>query len=149
MTPMAEIIIRPMTAADLDAVAAIETGAPDPWTRPQLQEELESDFARCLVLCEDDEPVAFCSVQAAADEASLNAITVRTDRRQRGCGARLLAELERRLAAEGITALYLEVRTRNAPAIALYQKDGFLLTGRRPRFYRDPSDDAFTMKKTL
>ena len=146
---MAEISIRSMTAADLDAVAAIETGAPDPWTRPQLQEELESDFARCLVLCEDGAPVAFCSVQTAADEASLNAITVRTDRRQRGYGALLLTQLEQRLAAEGTAALYLEVRTRNAPAIALYQRDGFVLTGRRPRFYRDPPDDAYTMKKVL
>ena len=146
---MADITVRPMTAADLDAVAVIETGAPDPWTRPQLQEELESDFARCFVLCEDGVPAAFCSVQAAADEASLNAITVRTDRRQRGYGAQLLTQLERLLSAEGITALYLEVRTRNAPAIALYEKDGFVLTGKRPHFYRDPPDDAFTMKKEL
>lgn len=179
--------VRAMTAADLDAVAALETFSPDPWTRAQLAEELAAPFAHCLVLC-GPTPAAgatagpgaavaagqgrgtadaalaaqvapppqatsavwgFCSAQLAADEATLNAITVAPACRGRGYGLRLLAALETRLCAQGAAALYLEVRSRNAPALALYQKAGYTVTGRRPRFYRAPPDDALTMQKRL
>lgn len=93
--------------------------------------------------------LGFCSAQLAADEATLNAITVAPACRGRGYGLRLLAALEARLWAKGAATLYLEVRSRNAPALALYQKAGYTVTGRRPRFYRAPPDDAITMKKTL
>ena len=143
--------VREMTAADVPAVAIIECSAPDPWNEKQLAEELESDFARNLVLCEalpeGEHILGFCSVQVAADEASLNAITVDPAARGRGCGTRLLTELLQRLAAEGGAAVYLEVRTQNAPAIALYEKTGFVRTGLRKRFYCNPPDDAITMKK--
>ena len=61
----------------------------------------------------------------------------------------LLQELLHRLAAEGTATVYLEVRTQNAPAIALYEKTGFERTGLRKRFYQNPPDDAITMKKEL
>lgn len=91
----------------------------------------------------------FCTAQLAADEATLNAITVAPACRGRGYGLQLLTALEARLQREGAAALYLEVRSRNAPALALYQKAGYTVTGRRPHFYRDPPDDAITMQKTL
>ncbi len=142
--------IRPMTAADLDAVAQIEISAPDPWNKKQLEEELASEFARCLVLCDEAGTVAgFCTVQVAAGEASLNAITVDPACRGRGYGRALLAELCACLAAEGVGEIYLEVRTQNAPAIALYQHFGFEVTGLRKRFYKKPDDDAIVMKYTF
>ena len=61
----------------------------------------------------------------------------------------LLKALLKNLAAEGVTEVYLEVRTQNAPAIALYEKNGFIRTGLRKRFYQNPPDDAITMKKEL
>lgn len=149
----AAVSVRAMTEEDLDAVAALEAFSPDPWTRAQLAEELAAPFAHCLVLCgmvdTDSVVLGFCTAQLAADEATLNAITVAPACRGRGYGLRLLAALEARLCAQGAAALYLEVRSRNAPALALYQKAGYTVTGRRPRFYRAPPDDAITMKKTL
>ena len=144
--------VREMTVADVPAVAVIETSAPDPWNAKQIAEELESEFARCLVLCEEtpeERILGFCTVQVAADEATLNAITVDPAARGRGCGEQLLKELLRRLAATGTATVYLEVRTQNAPAIALYEKTGFERTGLRKRFYQNPPDDAITMKKEL
>ena len=85
----------------------------------------------------------------APETATAAPVTVTVDpaARGRGCGTRLLTELLRRLAAEGVAAVYLEVRTQNAPAIALYEKTGFVRTGLRKRFYCNPPDDAITMKK--
>ena len=145
--------VREMTAADVPAVAIIEQSAPDPWYARQIAEELESDFARCLVLCGNtagaERILGFCTVQEAAGEATLNAITVAPEARGRGCGEFLLRALLERLAAAGDTEVFLEVRTQNAPAITLYEKTGFVRTGLRKRFYTDPLDDAITMKKEL
>ena len=43
----------------------------------------------------------------------------------------------------------LEVRTSNAPAIALYERFGFRSAGTRPRYYRDNGEDAVIMWRTL
>ncbi len=145
--------VRRMQLEDVPAAAVIERSAPDPWNEKQLAEELASEFARNLVLCEVQDGaeriLGLCSAQTAADEATLNAITVDPAARGRGCGAFLLNALLRELAAEGVAEVYLEVRTRNAPAIALYEKTGFVRTGVRKRFYKAPPDDAITMKKDL
>ena len=146
---MPQVLIRPMTAADVPAVAALEQTAPDAWTAAQLMEELQAPFARCLVLCRGGEIAAFCTAQAAADEASLNAITVAPACQGQGLGGQLLRALMQRLADEGAAMLYLEVRAGNAPALALYERAGFFRTGRRPRFYRDPTEDAVTMRCPL
>lgn len=147
------LTVRKMQPADVPAAAVIECSAPDPWNEKQLAEELESDFSRNLVLCEQRDGaeciLGLCSAQTAAGEATLNAITVDPAARGRGCGAVLLNALLESLAAEGVSEVYLEVRTKNAPAIALYEKTGFVRTGLRKRFYKNPPDDAVTMKKEL
>lgn len=145
--------VRAMQRADVPAAALIEASAPDPWNEKQLAEELENDFSRNFVLWEEENGnrriLGLCSAQTAAGEATLNAITVDPAVRGHGCGDMLLKALLKNLAAEGVTEVYLEVRTQNAPAIALYEKNGFIRTGLRKRFYQNPPDDAITMKKEL
>ena len=41
--------------------------------------------------------------------------------------------------------LTLEVRVGNTAAIALYESLGFENLGRRPRFYSNPTEDAYIM----
>jgi ribosomal-protein-alanine N-acetyltransferase len=57
----------------------------------------------------------------------------------------LEAMLERAGRAEAYT---LEVRTSNAPAIALYERFGFKSVGTRPRYYQDTGEDAIIMWRT-
>jgi ribosomal protein S18 acetylase RimI-like enzyme len=47
--------------------------------------------------------------------------------------------------ALGTAEVLLEVRGSNAGALALYGQLGFEAVGRRPRYYRDPEDDAVAM----
>ena len=73
---MAGWTIRAMEPGDLPRCAAIEATAPDPWTEPQLAEELASDFGRLFVACRDGQTAGLAVFQLAAGEASLNALTV-------------------------------------------------------------------------
>ena len=66
------------------------------------------------------------------DSAFLNQITVRQERRRQGYGQSMLAALERRLAAAGVTSLYLHVNEANAPARRLYERAGYALVERYP-----------------
>ena len=47
----------------------------------------------------------------------------------------------------GNARVYLEVRTDNAPAIALYRSAGFVEVGLRKRYYRVSGADAYTMRR--
>jgi len=45
--------------------------------------------------------------------------------------------------------VFLEVRASNLAARKLYERVGFIEAGSRPRYYRDPAEDAVVYRKTL
>ena len=62
-----------------------------------------------------------------------------------GIGRAMMAELLEFVDPPGV--IFLEVRTDNAPAIALYTSLGFVTVGLRKRYYRASGADAFTMRR--
>jgi ribosomal-protein-alanine N-acetyltransferase len=60
-----------------------------------------------------------------------------------GIGRALLRAL---LALAGSVTVFLEVRTDNEMAIALYRSEGFAVVGTRRGYYRPSGADAFTMR---
>ena len=146
---MAGWTIRAMEPGDLPRCAAIEATAPDPWTEPQLAEELASDFGRLFVACRDGQTAGLAVFQLAAGEASLNALTVDPAARRQGAGRALLTGALAALRAEGAQSCFLEVRAGNAAARALYESVGFAAAGVRRGFYRNPVEDAVVMALNL
>jgi ribosomal-protein-alanine N-acetyltransferase len=61
-----------------------------------------------------------------------------------GIGRRMLAELLN-FADRGV--VFLEVRTDNEAALALYRSMGFEQVGLRRRYYRVSGADAYTMRR--
>ena len=55
--------------------------------------------------------------------------------------------LKEQLKALESHCLTLEVRASNNPAIALYEKLGFVQIGRRKNYYRNPREDALILRK--
>jgi len=126
------VSIRPATAADVDALAALEAdlfGA-DAWSRASVGAEV----AAGRVLVADDEGIAgYVVTLAAGDVLDLMRIAVRPDRRRHGLAHALLE------AAWTDRRMLLEVSERNAGAIAFYAAEGFTEIARRDRYYRDGS----------
>ena len=124
--------VRPATATDVDALAALETdlfGA-DAWSPASVGAEV----AAGRVLVADDEGIAgYVVTLAAGDVLDLMRIAVRPDRRRHGLAHALLE------AASTDRRMLLEVSERNAGAIAFYAAEGFTEIARRDRYYRDGS----------
>jgi ribosomal-protein-alanine N-acetyltransferase len=74
-------------------------------------------------------------------------VAVHPDFRRQGIAEELVNTLVDNLKKMGSRCLTLEVRASNDPAIALYQKLGFVQVGRRPNYYRNPKEDALILRK--
>ena len=79
-------------------------------------------------------------------EAEIHTIGVDPAYQRLGIGRALLRGLL--AVADAAAALvFLEVRTDNAAARALYEADGFTVVGLRKRYYRPSGADAYTMRR--
>jgi ribosomal-protein-alanine N-acetyltransferase len=93
---------------------------------------------------------AFSAVTSAGPgECSLENIVVADAWRNFGIGGRLLAAGMLWCRAQFGASVWLEVRASNHDAIALYERAGFMVVGRRPGYYIQPDEDAVEMRKIL
>jgi ribosomal-protein-alanine N-acetyltransferase len=80
-------------------------------------------------------------------EADAEILTIAVDpaARRNGYARTLLAASKQELAGLGVMRLFLEVAADNLPAVALYEREGFLPVGVRKAYYRresSPNMDA-------
>jgi ribosomal-protein-alanine N-acetyltransferase len=143
-------LIRPARRADVPALAALERRCfSDPWTAEALGELIGSPSGLLLVVEEVDGIEAYLVARAVAGEGEILSLAVAPECRRRGLGARLLIAGLEAMAAGGAFEVYLEVRVSNAAALALYGRHGFAPIGRRPRYYRNPVEDALVLRRAL
>ena len=93
--------------------------------------------------------LGFIATRLAASELHINNMAVRAGWRKTGIGAQLLGAALEEGMRRGARRAFLEVRASNEAAQALYRKFGFEQSGRRPRYYADPSEDALVMTAAL
>jgi ribosomal-protein-alanine N-acetyltransferase len=148
-----DLNIRPATAADIPAMLALEKHAVTAahWAR----QEYEAIFAQphprriALILEEETALQGFLIARAAGPEWELENVAIVGPARRRGLGARLLGEFLDIARAQKAEGVFLEVRESNQAARLLYEKWGFQEEGRRPRYYRDPEEDAILYRMTF
>jgi [ribosomal protein S18]-alanine N-acetyltransferase len=99
-----------------------------------------------LVVVEDVRVCGFIVGREVAGEWEIENIAVSGDARRRGLGSRLLGEFVDCVRARGGTEIYLEVRESNHAARKLYEKWGFVETGRRKAYYHNPPEDAMLLR---
>jgi [ribosomal protein S18]-alanine N-acetyltransferase len=147
------VAVRPAVPADLERVAEIaaQSSAGAQWPRKEYERALSPDYARyrlVLVISVSERVQGFIIGRLAGDEWEIENIAIEVQRQRRGLGRRLLHEFLTRAQEHG-TAVFLEVRESNAAARKLYEAMGFVQTGRRKSYYREPEEDAILLKISL
>lgn len=159
----APVLVRPMTAADLDQVIeiastlpsaphwprqawidAVSSGAPNPGGRRQRIAMVASQ-----VQPSPDHPLpkvlGFAVVSMLPPQAELEVIAVAAEHQRLRLGHQLLAKLIHQLKLLGIRQILLEVRASNFPARRFYRSFNFSKAGVRAGYYADPVEDAVLM----
>lgn len=136
--------IRRAARADLDALLALEevTFDSDRISRAQWRRHIASPSAAVLVGGRPGhvDAAAVVFYRRGSRRARLYSLAVGTHVRGTGLGGALLAAVESDALTRGCDALHLEVRTDNAPAIALYERRGYLRATCVRGFYEDGAD---------
>lgn len=143
-------IERVATAADLDAVLAIEEASfHNPTTRAWYESELQRPDVCYVYLLRVGHAVAgFCAFWKVVDQIHINNLAIHPDFRRRGLGARLLGAVLDEAAAMGAPQATLEVRRSNEAALQLYGRAGFVAVGVRSAYYTNPIEDALILSRT-
>src|SRR5215207_2931875 len=126
------LVVRPATAADLDAVMAIERASfGDPWPDRAFADSLRDAGLSFLVASVGGEVAGYVIAWFVVDEGEIANLAVRPASRGRGIGKALLDAALGLGRARGTLATFLEVRESNVVARALYASRRFEEIGRR------------------
>lgn len=152
-----ELRIRRGQASDLEAVIALGRSIEEVphWSEDVYgsllgQDEGTRAVRRYLVVAECAEELVGFAVGKVVGTgidavAELESVAVAKEARHRGVGRALCEEVIAWGRSEGAINVELEVRSANAPALALYRGMGFVEVGVRKGYYHSPPDDAVLM----
>ena len=141
--------------ADLEPILSIEQNSFKwPWGRLSFEVELHDHNARNYAVKSAgsqtaDRVVAYAFWRQVVDEIHVLKVAVTPAQRGQGIASWLLERCFSLSVEQGARSAHLEVRPSNNPAVELYQKLGFELVGRRPKYYSDTKEDALLMMKVL
>lgn len=155
---MPEFHLRPLRSSDFDRVLFLERElfGPGAWTYGMLADEL-AGYGRWYIVATVDEPgaigpepvVGYAGLWFDGDVAQVMTIGVATEFQRCGVGRMLLDRLIERARALRASAVLLEVRVDNDPALAMYRRFGFEVLTVRKRYYQPENKDAYTMRLDL
>ncbi len=144
---MDSLLIRMAKEEDLDEIFAIEDSVEDAWSYELVKQDLlENKYSVYIVGVLDEKVVGFISIMNIASEVHINNVAVDESHRGKGIGEKLLSYGINFYPEKEIIGITLEVRVDNYPAIALYEKMGFVTVGIRTGYYKN-NKDAYVMWK--
>jgi N6-L-threonylcarbamoyladenine synthase len=145
--------LRRATAADVDAIMALETAIfeNDAWSTEMMARDVADPGCYYLVAFAPDQPehiVAYAGLQAAprSPESDIQTIAVAEEARGGGLGRVLMLSLITEARKRGARETFLEVRADNPLAQHLYRSLGFEDLGVRRGYYQPDNVDAIVMR---
>lgn len=143
------IQIQRAEICDIACIAALEK---ETFSLPQSEtafaEMLSKEDHILLVAKQGGEMIGYIGAYTVCRESDILTIAVRPSARRCGAGRALLTALLEHLRPIS-DAVFLEVRTSNAPARALYASLGFGEVGVRRGYYQNPKEDAILYKREI
>lgn len=112
-----------------------------PWTADDFSDLKKSG---CEIIASQN---GFIVYRVTLDEAEIISIGVHPDARNTGVASAMVGIVLGELKKSGVKSVFLEVAKDNAPARKLYESNGFVQIGVRPKYY--DGVDAILMKKEL
>ncbi|MBQ9765795.1 MAG: ribosomal protein S18-alanine N-acetyltransferase [Lachnospiraceae bacterium] len=145
---MQKLKIRHMTEVDITDVSTIENESFSmPWSNDMFKDTMEDEHNELFVAEVNGEVAGYIDLWCVLDEATIANIAVANRFRRQNIATSLMEHVIAYSKDNGISALTLEVRRSNEPAIKLYEKFGFEFVGIRPDYYEKPKEDAIIMWK--
>lgn len=153
-----DILIVQMTEHDLLEVVEIEEQSGlSRWGWAAYYAELQGGNRELLLVAkpavlrglDQHQIIGYIVARQTAGELHINNVAIRDQYRRRGFGALLLGRVLDEARKKSGTTAFLEVRSGNLAAQALYQKCGFKAIATRPNYYSDPREDAVVMSMDL
>jgi ribosomal-protein-alanine N-acetyltransferase len=145
------IVYNSLTPDDAARCAELEKqlfDGDDPWPARAFLAELEAKHIRYVAARDDDKLVGYAGISRLGRkkpyEYEIHTIGVDSAYQGQGIARRMMMDL---LDYASGGAVFLEVRTDNEAAIALYESLGFVNVGLRRRYYRASGADAYTMRR--
>lgn len=139
-----EIIIRSLVKDDLSEILKIERNSfSDPWSENKFLEEFKSKVSYLYVAAFDNRLCGYIVLWHINDEGNIMNLAVNPEYRRQGIGRKLINCIINLAQSKKIHSIFLEVRSKNIPAIRLYESFGFKTYAARKKYY--PDDDALLM----
>jgi ribosomal protein S18 acetylase RimI-like enzyme len=126
----------------------IEQGLGWSWNVSRVEAAIRHASTNVVAMHADDAVIGFGIMQYGDSSAHLALLAVRPIHRRRGFAAALLAWLEECADTAGIGRVTVEARSDNPPAIAFYERRGYVQLARVAGYYRGVLD-AVRMEKHL
>ena len=142
--------IEKMTISDLEEIKdVLEKDFDDFWKDNTLKEELLSNYSYFITikLSKTNEILGFAGFKKTLDTSDIMNIVVRKDFRNKKIGKKLLTSLIQKAKEQDIKTIFLEVNSKNLPALKLYENIGFKKIGIRKNYYKN--SDGINMKIEL
>jgi [ribosomal protein S18]-alanine N-acetyltransferase len=140
-----------LVSLDVSQLMAVEQACHEfPWSQKTMESCLSGRyFNGCIV--KGGRLIGFYIAERAGPDVSLMDICVDPDNQGKGYANALIMDFIQCCEAYNTENVFLEVRESNTPAIALYEKFGFIETGLRKNYYPSSSgkENAILMAMTL
>jgi ribosomal-protein-alanine N-acetyltransferase len=144
-----KLTFREMAPEDADAVEIVEKACfAIPWSREAFWKEAANENTIYLLALEGEQVIGYVGCWISYEESQITNVAILPAYRGRGIGTQLFGAVIEAVKIKGVTAMTLEVRPSNEPALALYRGYGFKEAGRRPHYYQDDGEDAIIMWNT-
>ena len=146
-------LVKPASARDARRLAELHAASfARGWSESEFEQMMRERNTLVHRQTIGRKTVGFAMSRMGADEAEILSIAIDPAYRGRGLSRSLLMTHLGHLAGRGVRTIFLEVEENNRAARRLYERAGFVVVGRRERYYKQTNGEqlnALLMRRDL